>query len=112
MKTLCLAAVSLTFALATAPAAQTGPDAGDYLVRSAGKVLAVEGDDISRLSDPLKLLDGTTVSPDGHVRRADGRRSELAEGQSIDFSGKLGPVPPGEVTQDGAPDDSATVKPQ
>ena len=95
-----------------APSSAAVGGGNEALVMSAGGVLVVKGDDISRLENELKLQDGTVVKPGGTLRRSDGRTEHLIEGQKVDWSGRLGPVPDNAATESGMPDTSAAVKAQ
>jgi hypothetical protein len=75
-----------TTSTTTAGGATAAPDA---LVMSAGSILVLRGGQTSRLSEEVKLTDGSVVTPGGTVRRPDGSRTTLSDGQSISIDGKL-----------------------
>ena len=65
----------------------------DQFQMSSGSVLARRGSESARLTEDVKLLDGTILTPGGTVRRKDGAETQLVDGQTIAIDGKMGHVP-------------------
>jgi hypothetical protein len=98
---------------ATGIAAEGKPgqaDRPDRFTMSAGSVAAIRGSHSERLTNDVKLLDGTILTPGGTVRLPDGSETQLADGQSINMDGKLGPVPPAARTNGGPSEPSQAAK--
>lgn len=71
------------------------PPAPDALVMSDGSVLAIRGQQASRMEAEIKLRDGSVVTPGGTVKRPDGSSVRLEDGQGVSANGNIGPAPAG-----------------
>jgi hypothetical protein len=90
----------------------TLPPAPDALVMADGSVLAIRGEQATRMATEIKLRDGSTVTPGGTVKRPDGSSVQLLDGQGVSANGKIGPAPAGASGATVIIENDDAVKPQ
>lgn len=65
----------------------------EVLFMSSGTVVLKRGNATSQLQAPVKLTDGSMLTPGGTVTRPDGTRNQLIDGQTITSAGVIGVAP-------------------
>lgn len=83
-----LATLGLWLSLSTAPAAAQQPN-NDGFHRRNGQMHILRNGQLRPMTRDSRLPTGTLVTKDGFVVDAQGRRTELREGQGCDLSGKI-----------------------
>lgn len=88
------------------------PPAPDALIMADGSVLAIRGEQASRMESEIKLRDGSIVTPGGTVKRPDGSSVQLADGQGVSANGNIGPAPQGASGTTVIIENDVAIKPQ
>lgn len=88
------------------------PPAPDALVMADGSVLAIRGEQASRMTSEIKLKDGSIVTPGGTVKRPDGSSVQLVDGQGVSANGNIGPAPQGASGATVIIESDVAIKPQ
>ncbi|UOQ73822.1 DUF6799 domain-containing protein [Hymenobacter cellulosilyticus] len=73
----------------TATASASAPALKDGVARRNGLTMRIQAGQMSRLSAPVTMDNGTVVRPDGIMISKDGTRQMLPEGRAVNLQGTI-----------------------